>query len=90
METKHTAGPWKAQIARSGSNRIQVSGADGRQVALIWRHSAAETEANKLLVRSAPDLLAFAVAIRDSGIDAVGDIDVHELICRATVVTANT
>ena len=58
MGTQHTAGPWKAQIARSGSNRIQVSGADGRQVALIWRHSAAETEANKLLVRSSPELLA--------------------------------
>lgn len=53
----HTPGPWKAQLARSGSNRLQVSGADGRQVALIWRHSPAETEANKLLIAAAPDLL---------------------------------
>lgn len=55
--TEHTPSPWKSQLARSGSNRLQVSGPDGRQVALIWRHSPEETEANRLVVTAAPLLL---------------------------------
>lgn len=53
--SNHTPAPWKAQLARS--NRIQVSGPDGRQIALIWRHGSAETYANKLLIAAAPALL---------------------------------
>jgi len=90
MEAKHTPGPWEIVKGDEWTTDIGTPEGeydDGRKrhwnVASVNKRRD-EWEANRCLIAAAPDLLAFAIAIRDSGIDAVGGIDVHELVCRAT------
>ena len=57
----HTPGPWKVTSSKHG--RRQLSGPLGKQIALIWRHSAAESHANECLIAAATDLLAALQAL---------------------------
>jgi hypothetical protein len=60
VETKHTPGPWRVDIADT------VKGPNGERVADAWIHEAIEvSEANARLIAAAPDLLAACESLSD-------------------------
>ncbi|WP_127812463.1 hypothetical protein [Bordetella avium] len=82
MTTKHTPGPWKCQLAKSGSGRLQVSGPRGEQIAILWRSSKETTEANARLIAAAPDLLEAL----EEAIDLAWIEDSHQVQFDTTVM----
>jgi hypothetical protein len=67
---KFTKGPWKATTSRC--NRRQISGANGKQIALIWRHGSEETHANECLIIAAPNLYNEGIKMKE---------EIKELVC---------
>ncbi|MGZ9981521.1 hypothetical protein ACXXCT_08635 [Bordetella bronchiseptica] len=89
MTTRHTPGPWKCQLAKSGSGRLQVSGPRGEQIAILWRSSKDTTEANARLIAAAPEMfealsVLYAVAAEQLGDDWAAVTDAAAVIAKAT------
>lgn len=57
---KHTPGPWKYTISKSG--RHQISDTNGGQVCMLWIRQSDTTLANGRLIAAAPDMLDALIA----------------------------
>jgi hypothetical protein len=77
-ESKHTPGPWVAEIGGQGSFMIEDSNARVLCQRAAWYSSMVdESEANARLIAAAPDLLAALIAIADQ-LERVGDTRRHK------------
>lgn len=86
-----TPGPWK--VGTSRNNRRQVSGENGKQIALIWRHPGKESHANECVISAALELYAACVEAlgnlidEETGENFAGDDDLVAML-RAAIAKA--
>jgi hypothetical protein len=83
MSVRHTPGPWKVYLAKTGFHVIGIGASDGMGITDggfgVWGGGDAESLANATLIAASPELLSALVECVDAlTADTIGTVDMDD------------